>query len=88
MHLQMCAHARTHMRTREHTRKRARRPLPPAPRPFNYFCFGAGVSEVELDVLTGDFHVLRSDLVMDVGNPLNPAIDIGQVRGHASGHRD
>ncbi|GFR49634.1 hypothetical protein Agub_g11707 [Astrephomene gubernaculifera] len=50
-------------------------------RPFNYFCFGAAVSEVELDVLTGDMQVLRSDLVMDVGNPINPAIDIGQVEG-------
>ncbi|KXZ53315.1 hypothetical protein GPECTOR_7g1209 [Gonium pectorale] len=50
-------------------------------RPFNYFCFGAGVSEVELDTLTGDMQVLRSDLVMDVGNPINPAIDIGQVEG-------
>ncbi len=41
----------------------------------------AASPQVELDVLTGDMHVLRSDLVMDVGNPLNPAIDIGQVGG-------
>ena len=47
--------------------------------PFNYFCYGAAVSEVELDTLTGDFHLLRSDLCMDVGRSLNPAIDIGQV---------
>ncbi|GAX80308.1 hypothetical protein CEUSTIGMA_g7746.t1 [Chlamydomonas eustigma] len=50
-------------------------------RPFNYYAFGASVSEVELDVLTGDFHLLRADIVMDVGNPINPAIDIGQVEG-------
>ena len=47
--------------------------------PFNYFTFGAAASEVELDCLTGDFHLLRSDLCMDVGQSLNPAIDIGQV---------
>lgn len=49
--------------------------------PFNYFTFGAAVSEVELDCLTGDWHCLRSDIVMDVGNPINPAIDIGQIEG-------
>ncbi len=43
----------------------------------------SAAAEVELDVLTGDFHVLRTDIVMDVGNPLNPALDIGQVRGRA-----
>jgi xanthine dehydrogenase/oxidase len=48
-------------------------------RPFNYFVFGTAVSEVELDTLTGDWQLLRSDIVMDVGNPINPAIDIGQV---------
>lgn len=47
--------------------------------PFNYFTFGAACSEVELDTLTGDWHLLRSDLCMDVGQSLNPAIDIGQV---------
>jgi xanthine dehydrogenase/oxidase len=51
------------------------------PRPFNYFVFGAAISEVELDTLTGDWQLLRSDIVMDVGNPINPAIDIGQIEG-------
>ena len=46
---------------------------------YSYFSYGAGCSEVEVDTLTGDFSVLRSDLLMDVGNSLNPAIDIGQV---------
>ncbi|KAI8505448.1 hypothetical protein Bbelb_166370 [Branchiostoma belcheri] len=50
-------------------------------RPFNYFCYGAAVSEVEIDCLTGDHTVLRTDIVMDVGDSLNPAIDIGQIEG-------
>ncbi|RXG71941.1 Xanthine dehydrogenase/oxidase [Armadillidium vulgare] len=49
--------------------------------PFRYFTYGAAVSEVEIDCLTGDHVVLRTDIVMDVGNSLNPAIDIGQVEG-------
>lgn len=48
-------------------------------RMYNYFSYGAACSEVEVDTLTGDFNVLRSDILMDVGNSLNPAIDIGQV---------
>ncbi|KAK3580014.1 hypothetical protein CHS0354_001675 [Potamilus streckersoni] len=49
--------------------------------PYNYFSFGAASSEVELDCLTGDHQVLRTDIVMDVGVSLNPAIDIGQIEG-------
>ncbi|KAK7066585.1 hypothetical protein SK128_003644, partial [Halocaridina rubra] len=48
---------------------------------FNYFTFGAAVSEVEIDCLTGDHSILRTDIVMDVGESLNPAIDIGQIEG-------
>ena len=48
---------------------------------YNYFAYGTSCSEVEIDTLTGDFNVLRSDLLMDVGDSINPAIDIGQVRG-------
>ncbi|XP_031575307.1 xanthine dehydrogenase/oxidase-like [Actinia tenebrosa] len=49
--------------------------------PFNYFCYGAACSEVEIDCLTGDHQNLRTDIVMDVGTSLNPAIDIGQIEG-------
>ena len=49
--------------------------------PFNYLCYGSAVAEVELDVLTGDCACLRADLVMDVGDSLNPAIDVGQIEG-------
>eukprot|EP01083_Nonionella_stella_P069848 186450_1 len=48
---------------------------------FNYHTFGVACTEVELDVLSGDFHILRVDILMDVGKSLNPAIDIGQVEG-------
>jgi xanthine dehydrogenase/oxidase len=50
-------------------------------RPFHYFSFGAAVSEVEVDVLTGDMHILRADMTHDVGKSLNPAVDIGQIEG-------
>ncbi|KAJ8903637.1 hypothetical protein NDN08_004739 [Rhodosorus marinus] len=50
-------------------------------RPFYYFTYGAAASEVEIDCLTGDHKVLYSEIVMDVGRSLNPAIDIGQIEG-------
>ncbi|KAJ3342912.1 hypothetical protein HDU93_000571 [Gonapodya sp. JEL0774] len=50
-------------------------------RMFNYYVYGAAVTEVEIDCLTGDHVVLRSDIVMDIGQSLNPSIDVGQVEG-------
>ncbi|MEB8431735.1 xanthine dehydrogenase molybdopterin binding subunit [Cocleimonas sp. KMM 6892] len=50
-------------------------------RPFFYFAYGAAVSEVIVDTLTGEMKLLRADLLHDAGNPINTAIDIGQVEG-------
>jgi xanthine dehydrogenase large subunit len=49
--------------------------------PFFYFAYGAAVSEVVVDTLTGESRVLRADLLHDVGRSLNPALDIGQIEG-------
>lgn len=50
-------------------------------RPFFYFAYGAAVSEVIIDTLTGENRILRVDIVHDVGKSLNPAIDRGQIEG-------
>jgi xanthine dehydrogenase large subunit len=50
-------------------------------RPFYYFAYGAAVSEVLVDTLTGEWKLLRADLLQDAGRSLNPAVDIGQVEG-------
>ncbi len=50
-------------------------------RPFFYFAYGAAVSEVIVDTLTGEWKLLRGDLLHDVGNSINPAVDIGQIEG-------
>lgn len=50
-------------------------------RPFFYFAYGAAVTEVVIDTLTGENRMLRTDILHDVGNSLNPAIDIGQIEG-------
>jgi xanthine dehydrogenase large subunit len=50
-------------------------------RPFFYFSYGAAVAEVAVDTLTGETRCLRADILQDVGSPLNPAIDLGQIEG-------
>ena len=50
-------------------------------RPFYYFAYGAAVTEVVVDTLTGENRVLRADILHDCGDSLNPAIDLGQVEG-------
>ncbi len=49
--------------------------------PFYYYANGAAVSEVMIDTLTGETEILRTDILHDVGQSINPAIDIGQVEG-------
>jgi xanthine dehydrogenase large subunit len=50
-------------------------------RPFYYFAYGAACTEVAIDTLTGESRVLKVDILHDVGNSINPAIDRGQVEG-------
>ena len=50
-------------------------------RPFFYFAYGAAVSEVVIDTLTGENRILRTDILHDCGASLNPALDIGQIEG-------
>jgi len=49
--------------------------------PFHYYAYGAAVSEVEVDGFTGDYRVLRVDILHDVGDSISPLIDRGQVEG-------
>ncbi|EMB4326120.1 xanthine dehydrogenase molybdopterin binding subunit [Pluralibacter gergoviae] len=49
--------------------------------PFYYFAWGAACSEVVIDTLTGEYRLLRTDILHDVGSSLNPALDIGQIEG-------
>ena len=50
-------------------------------RPFLYFAYGAAVSEVIIDTLTGENKLIRVDILHDVGNSINSSIDIGQIEG-------
>ena len=50
-------------------------------RPFLYFCYGAAVSEVLVDTLTGENKILRVNILHDHGRAINPAIEKGQIEG-------
>ena len=49
--------------------------------PFFYYTTGAAVSEVLIDRFTGYLKLERSDLLMDIGESINPGIDRGQIIG-------
>ena len=50
-------------------------------RPFLYFAYGAAISEVLIDTLTGENKTLRVDILHDQGRAINPAIEKGQIEG-------
>lgn len=49
--------------------------------PFFYYANGAAASEVMIDTMTGEYRLLRTDILHDVGDSLNPAVDLGQIEG-------
>jgi xanthine dehydrogenase large subunit len=49
--------------------------------PFHYYAYGAAVSEVEVDGFTGQFHLLRTDILHDAGDSISPIVDRGQIEG-------
>ena len=50
-------------------------------RPFLYFCYGAAVTEVVIDTLTGENIIEKVDILHDAGNAINPALELGQIEG-------
>ena len=50
-------------------------------RPFHYYAYGAAVSEVEIDGFTGQFGLLRTDILHDTGDSISPIVDRGQIEG-------
>ena len=48
---------------------------------FLYYAYGASCSEVTIDILTGEMKIDQVDILHDVGNSINPSIDIGQIEG-------
>ncbi|KAM7528388.1 hypothetical protein LguiB_031798 [Lonicera macranthoides] len=55
--------------------------LVPDSNSLHYLNYGAAVSEVEVNIITGETRILRSDIIYDCGQSLNPAVDLGQIEG-------
>lgn len=53
----------------------------PGPIRFGYDVYGAAVSEVLVDILTGETQMQRVDILYDAGDAPNTLIDIGQAEG-------
>ncbi|RDX76625.1 Indole-3-acetaldehyde oxidase, partial [Mucuna pruriens] len=53
----------------------------PSTNSSRYINYGAAVSEVEIDLLTGETRCLQTDIIYDCGQSLNPAVDLGQIEG-------
>ena len=49
--------------------------------PFYYYAYGAAVTEVAIDSVTGETRILKTDILHDAGHSINPALDIGQIEG-------
>jgi xanthine dehydrogenase large subunit len=49
--------------------------------PFHYYAYGAAVSEIEVDGFTGQFRLLRTDILHDAGDSISPIVDRGQIEG-------
>jgi xanthine dehydrogenase large subunit len=49
--------------------------------PFLYYAYGAAVSEVEVDGFTGQWRLIRTDILHDVGDSISPIVDRGQIEG-------
>jgi xanthine dehydrogenase molybdopterin-binding subunit B len=50
-------------------------------KPFHYFAVGAAVTEVEVDGFTGMSRILRTDILHDAGDSINPGVNLGQIEG-------
>jgi len=50
-------------------------------KPFHYYAVGAAATEVEVDGFTGMTKILRTDILHDVGDSINPAVNLGQIEG-------